>query len=95
MANLTFAITTSSGTASYDSPNITDENMQRFVDWVWKYFPQYDVDEITVLPRTPATEAAAFRQWAARQYEKTKERVLREEREEASRSAVAAIPDFT
>ena len=74
--------------------------MQRFIDWLWIKFPQYDMVDIEgeLVPvekeRTPATEADAFRQWATIQWSRTKEAVLDYERDQAMVAASTSVQDI-
>lgn len=93
MAKLTWQITTSVGTVTQDGPDLSDAQMQRFLDWLWYAYPQLDVDG-NPLNRTNANQAQAFRDWADTAYQGTKANVLRWEKQEAAQAAAEAVTDI-
>ena len=94
MAKLTWTIETAAGTVSKDGPVIADEDMDRFLDWIWVAYPQFEIDGVTPKPRNSANDAAAFRDWADFQWAFNKERVLNHEQNAAAQIARDAISDF-
>ena len=95
MAKLSWTIEAASGTVTEDSPTLSDANMDRFLDWIWYAYPQMDeADPPAPLPRNPANEAQAFRDWANAQWQGTKANVLRWEKTEAAQSASDGVPDI-
>ncbi len=96
-AKLTWTIESTAGTVAQDGPIISDVNMTRFVDWLWYAYPQVDVDQDgveTPKPRTPANEAQAFRDWAARQWNITSVTVRRWEGDNLAQTAREGVGDI-
>ena len=100
MAKLSWSAVTVDGTVTQDGPTISDAQMDRFLDWVWYAYPQFDLDvedgETPIpLPRNNANTAKAVRDWADAQWRGTKANVLRHERNEVAEAARDAILDIS
>lgn len=94
MANFTWTVVTSNGTISQDGPTISDTNMQRFLDFVWEVYPQYEADGETRKAKTNANLAASVRDWMTAQWNGTKAAVLQFEKAEAAKAAREGISDL-
>lgn len=94
MANITWKVTTSAGAVEKSSPELSDTNMTRFIDWVWEHYPQYQADGETLKTRNLANEAAAVNDWIDREWNKTKNTVLRWERKKAEQVASESVTDL-
>ena len=79
MVNFTLSYIADAGTVTQDSKIYSEANGQRFLDWIWVAYPQYEADGVTLKPRTQANEVQAFRDFADGFYAGTKANVLREE----------------
>jgi hypothetical protein len=64
MANIEVTINTSQGSATYTSPELSDAQFDRAVNYFWRNWTPFD-EEGNDLPRTPLAEAQAFKNWAA------------------------------
>ncbi len=93
MAKLTWTLTVTAGIVAEDGPEISEENMMRFRDWLWVKFPQLD-EEGNPLARTAGREAQAFRDWAEVQWQVTKANVLAHEKQVAEQAAREAVPEI-
>ena len=96
-ANFTWEVSTAAGTVSQDSPTISDAQMDRFLDWAWANFPQYDVtdpDNPVLKTRTNATTADAVREWMGTQWEATKRSVVSYERRQAADTAQSGVAEL-
>ena len=91
MVKFTLSYITDAGTISQDSKIYSEANGQRFVDWIWVAYPQYEVDGITLKPRTQANEVQAYRDFADGMFAGVKANVLREE-ERALKDAATPPP---
>jgi len=90
MANISISVTTSAGTVTYDSPNLSDAAMDRLINFCLYAYPQEDEDG-NPLPVTNAVKAAAIRDWGAGIFNGTKDNVLNFERNEAAQAAREAV----
>ncbi len=86
MARISWTVEASVGTVTHDGPTISDEQMQRFLDWVWDEYPQTSADK-TRLPRSAANMVAALYDWGRAQWVATKSDVLKSERRAAVQAA--------
>lgn len=93
MAKINITVSNSVGSVSFDSPTLTDANMARLIEYAWARFPQLDVDG-NPLPRTPANEAAAIRDWARNKYRGFVTEVMEWEKIEAAKAAKDAVGDL-
>jgi hypothetical protein len=94
MAKLFFGAEAVTGTVTQDGPTLSDPNMDRFLDWVWYAYPQFQPDGVTPKPKTNANVADAIRDWGLGLWRGTKANVLRWERDEAAQAARDAIGDL-
>jgi hypothetical protein len=96
MAKLTIQLETLAGTATYTGPEVTEANMDRFVEYLWgRYAPFDDVPPGGFIkPRSPATEIEAFQNWGGRLWITLKDLVKKAERKTAQDAANAAIVDL-
>ena len=96
MANLGISISAAIGDRTWNGPNITDVNMDRFLDYIWDQYPQY-VDpadpEQGLLPKNNANLAAAFDDFAATYWQAIKGNVIRWEKDRDAQVARDAIVD--
>ncbi len=79
MATLTWTIETADGTAEFVK-TLTDANMTRWLSYALHMHPQYDMtdpENPVLKPRTPQTEAQAFRDWAGKEWNVSKNKGLR------------------
>ena len=82
MVNFTLSYIADAGTVTQDSKIYSEENGQRFLDWIWVAYPQIDNSDPNnpvPKPRTQANEVQAFRDFADGFYSGTKANVLRVE----------------
>jgi hypothetical protein len=91
MVNFTLSYTTDAGTISQDSKIYSELNGQRFVDWIWVAYPQYEADGETLKPRTQQNEMQAYRDFADGMFAGVKANVLRVE-DMALKDAVSPPP---
>ena len=93
MAKITWTVEISSGTVTHDGPTLTDDQMQRFLDWVWATERQLEADG-SPKPRTPANIAASVRDWARTQWRGTKTDVRKYEANAAAQQARNSVADL-
>ena len=93
-ANFTWEVTTAAGTVSQDSPTISDANMDRFLDYVWVVYPQYEADGVTLKPKTNGNLAASVRDWMSFQWQDTKRTVIQWEKSRDAQVAIDAVTDI-
>jgi len=94
MANLSWGITANIGDRTWNGPDISDINMDRFLDWIWDAYPQWvDPDDETQgkLPKNNANLAAAYDDFAQAQWRGVKANVLNYEQMVASAAATDPI----
>ena len=99
MAKITWTIETAAGTVEESGSNVSEANMDRFIEWAWNIFPQFDAVEDpetfqmvpTPAARTPANEARAVRAWAQKEWEYVKSNVITWEFATAEQAAKKAI----
>ncbi len=91
MAKLFFGVMTGAGTVTHDTPELSTVDMDRFADYVWSAYPQFEDDGTTPKARTNANLADAFRGWASALWSGTQANILRHERSKAERAARAGM----
>ncbi len=98
MSKLFFGVVTSAGTVTHDTPELSNADADRFADYVWSAYPQFENDGTTPKARTNANLAdafrawaSAFRAWASALWAGTQANILGYERVEAERVARAGI----
>lgn len=92
MAQLKIIFQATTGNQSSNGPNWGVAKEARFINWVWAMYAPKDVDG-TILPRTLATETAAFRSYANGIYEGTKANIRAWERDELEKANSVADMD--
>ena len=92
MVNFDLSYTTDAGVITQPSNTYSEANGQRFVDWIWDVYPQYEVDGVTLKPRTQANEVQAYRDFADDFYKNTKDKVVYHEQRVAARDAAGNVP---
>ena len=93
MAEFTQELVTTAGTVT-TTRDLSNANMLRFTDWVWVAYPQYEVDEVTLKPKTNANLADSVRDYHEAIWQGTKANVLRQERLDAAKTASDGVPDL-
>lgn len=97
MAHFTISYTSDAGTTEHDSKTYSEANGDRFIDWLWAAYPQYEVEpdedgNPIPLPDTPGNRAKAFREWADTVYADLKAKVVNHEKHHAAQDAANAVP---
>lgn len=90
-AQFEITFTLGANSVTQTSASYSDANGQRFSDWIWAAYPQFDVDG-NPLPDTAGNRAQSFRDWADAIFAGTKSNVLRWEQQEAASTAAGNVP---
>lgn len=93
MPNLRFAFVATSGTVTYNAPDLTAGQENLFVNWLWEHYAPKDANGVE-LPRNTTNEAQAFRNYAMALWRGTRTNV-RDWKLEQGRAAIVAptIPE--
>jgi hypothetical protein len=97
MAKLSWGIDANIGTRTWNGPEVTDLNMDRFLDWVWEAYPQWvdpDDESQGLKPKNNANLAASFDDFAQTQWQGVKDNVKNWERNVAAQAAKDAVTDI-
>jgi hypothetical protein len=93
MAKLIMQLEIEGGLATYNSPEISEAQMLRFRDYLWKFNQPLDING-NPQPRNLANEATAFQTWGGWQWEKIKDVVIKNEKIQAAEAASDAVADI-
>jgi hypothetical protein len=93
MVDLTLTLVATGGTIDHTKTG-SAQTEQRYLDWIWYAYPQFEVDGVTPKPDTPANRAAAWREWATVTLDSTWTNVKRWEQIEAAREAAGNVGDL-
>lgn len=93
-AKFDLSFTLGANTITQTSHVYADAAGQRFSDYIWAKYPQYDVDG-NPLPDTNANRVKAFRDFADGYFQAIKNDVIRYEKERDAQAARDAVSDLT
>ena len=97
MANMVIQFNATAGTVTSNGPELTAGEEQRYLDWVWEAYPQYEADGVTLKAKTNANVANAIRDHHRGLWRGIVAQVVRRDEivaEAAAKAGVSGLPDI-
>lgn len=93
MAKFDQTVTASFGVRTWSSPEFTDQEFLKFLDWIWGTYHPFEADGVTPKPRNNANLAQAYDAFARKNWLGIRNNVKRWLETNAARDAVTNVPE--
>ena len=94
MADMVIQFNATAGSVTSTGPTLDATQEQRYLDWAWEAYPQYEADGETLKPKTDATIADSIRDHHRALWRGIVAQVKRKDELDAAQAAKDGISDM-